>query len=678
MEKTVRIDAGSISKVYTFNDKMNCEKAELINHKTNETFLLSEYEEFILSYGKKQHKHIKYQTVKSSDCELVTLDEGKLRFVYRAVDKSGNEFTFTQRFKAGDGYIRQYLTVDGSNRDLFIDSITFSSFAVPSNMPHWSIPTDVPKTHIEPYITTLGQPVYCGSFFFGAEFPAADNRIKDGRVSLRYNYGRKLSELVKEGNGTFTSCDTVSGAALGSSMKQWRDGFFKYLDNFKRPETFRLQFNSWYDNMLDITTDNIKESFLAVHEGLKKYGVRDLDSYVVDDGWIDYDNPEFWAFRKQDFPNEFNNEKALMESMNSGFGVWFGPRGGYTQAGSYAKLLNKKYGYGVNNKVREICTGDPRYVEALCDRMCQFIRDYNVNYFKIDGFALGSCTSKNHGHPTGGYKNIYFFTYEWEIWCKAFKKMRAEREDVFLNMTSHSHCSPWFLKWVDSVWMNNASDMAYVGKGTDLDQCLNYRDGRYYDLQKFRQLQFPAGHFYNHEPCYAERNFNPPLPSPKHRTVIYTNEEFRKYLYMCMMRGTGFIEMYYSPSLFDDDKWRINAEILKWAEDNFSVLHHSEYFGGIPEKGSVYGYMAYTDEKGYMIIRNPASKPQKYNFDMKPYSGGSERTFTPIFCDEHTVTPRKARNVTDSLTLELAPYETVLFEIAQNGTLLEETVIESD
>lgn len=658
MGRVVRIDGGNVSKVYTFSEKMRLEKVELENHITGEAFVLPEYEEFILSYGKRQKKFGKYRKIKSSDCELVTLDEGKLRFVYRTVDKNGNEFTFTQRFKADNGFIRQYLTVDGSNRDIFIDNIAFGTFDV-KNAPYWSAPEKTQKVYIEPYITSLGQPVYCGSFFFGAEFPTADNKVHDGRVSLRYHYGRKLKELVGTGHGGFTSCDTVCGATAGTTMKQWRDGFFNYLENFKRPETFRLQFNSWYDNNLNITTDNIKESFLAINEGMKKYGVRNFDSYVVDDGWVDYKNPEFWAFDKKSFPNEFKNEAKLTEELGAGFGVWFGPRGGYTEQVPYAKLLNQKYGYGVSSKMRDICTADPRYVEALTDRMCSFMKDYNVNYFKIDGFSWNDCQNKHHSHPVGGYKSVYYYTYLWEIWCAAFEKMRGVREDVFLNVTSFSHCSPWFLKWADAVWMNNASDMGYVGEGNDLDKCLSYRDGRYYDLQKTRQLQFPAGHYYNHEPCYGKANCN------NGHTVTYTSAEFKKYLLMCMMRGTGFIELYYSPSLFDDEKWQINSEILKWAEENFSVLHNSEYFGGIPEKGAVYGYMAYTEDKGYMIIRNPSSKPQSYNFDMKPYSGGEKRAFNPIFTDEHTVTERKITDVTDSLNLDLAPFETVLFEITK-------------
>ena len=369
-------------------------------------------------------------------------------------------------------------------------------------------------------------------------------------------------------------------------------------------------------NMLDIDPNNIKSSFTAVYEGFKNAGLRPLDCYVVDDGWTEYDKPEFWALNDK-FKEGFTKEAELTRSFSSSFGVWFGPRGGYTsQTPVYASHL-EKIGYHKNKLSRDICTADGKYAADLCALMADFCVKYNVRYFKIDGFAISPCYAKDHNHPPArGLTGKAFYTYLWECWCKGFEHIRSVCPDVCLNITSYTHCSPFFLKWADYVWMNNASDMYYIGKGDNLSQCLNYRDSRYRDLFEVRQVQFPAAHLYNHEPCYAERNYNPPLPAPSHKTVVYTDEQFALYLKCCMMRGSGLAEVYFSPSMMDGDKWNIAARTLEWAEKHYGVLSHSEFFGGDPAKGEVYGYIAFDGKDYALMLRNAGDSDKEYSFEL--------------------------------------------------------------
>ena len=168
--------------------------------------------------------------------------------------------------------------------------------------------------------------------------------------------------------------------------------------------------------------------------------------------------------------------------------------------------------------------------------------------------------------------------------------------------------------------------MGYAGKGDNMSQCLNYRDGRYRDFFEVRQLQFPVSNLYNHEPCYAERNCNPPMtsnlqnPGPAHPTVTYDIGQFKTYLYMCMMRGTGFVELYFSPQMFDRERYAAAAQVLQWAETNFDTIRHSVFFGDAPEEGGVYGYYAFDDGKGILAIRNSSDRQMNYHFDHKALS----------------------------------------------------------
>ena len=85
-----------------------------------------------------------------------------------------------------------------------------------------------------------------------------------------------------------------------------------------------------------------------------------------------------------------------------------------------------------------------------------------------------------------------------------------------------------------------------------------------------------------------------------HRPDIkYTDDEMRNHLYMLGTRGTAFWEYYYSYSMFDDNKWQINAEAAKWIEDNSTFLQKSQMFGGKPNDGNVTDIPAGTEKREF-------------------------------------------------------------------------------
>ena len=131
--------------------------------------------------------------------------------------------------------------------------------------------------------------------FFGSEFPATDtqivNEIAVGKVARsRYWSGKSFSDLTRDKqlttDGKFVSWQTVCGASHsdGSDIKVIQSDFFDYIDQIAKPSDFRIQYNSWFDNMMRINDENIIESFKAVDKNLNETGVRPLESYVVDDG----------------------------------------------------------------------------------------------------------------------------------------------------------------------------------------------------------------------------------------------------------------------------------------------------------------------------------------------------------------------------------------------------------
>ena len=85
--------------------------------------------------------------------------------------------------------------------------------------------------------------------------------------------------------------------------------FFSYIHDISVPVDFRIQYNSWYDFMLDINENNILNSFREVERGLTQNGVRPIDSYVMDDGWNAYgpwqeeNKAKFWSFNSNSRTN---------------------------------------------------------------------------------------------------------------------------------------------------------------------------------------------------------------------------------------------------------------------------------------------------------------------------------------------------------------------------------------
>lgn len=83
------------------------------------------------------------------------------------------------------------------------------------------------------------------------------------------------------------------------------------------------------------------------------------------------------------------------------------------------------------------------------------------------------------------------------------------------------------------------------------------------------------------------------------------------------MRGNAFVELYYTYTMLDEgEKWYVNAEVMKWMENRFDVLQHSQRFGKDPKDGEVYGYSAWNSEKGTVSIRNPSGEVKKYSIKL--------------------------------------------------------------
>lgn len=666
-ENQVSIGNGYITRVFEMAKDGSFRTAFIRNRRLEEEADLvfgACSEEFVLRFmnGRKKVATLKASMLRVADILTNEADGTKrleVRFApYKAL---GITYTVSLFYEVTDDkpYLYKTLRLASSDSSVKLDSIDTEFISLPRDLKQkWSRP-DMDEAYLSKFHSALGQPFYLNGMYFGNEFPANDNNIEDGIAHITYYSGKALQDIYTE-NGAYCTWKTVVGAARSLDYEVIRADFLDYIRDISQPIYLRTQYNSWFDHMLNINKDNIRDSFFEIEKGLTETRVAPLHSYVVDDGWNDYSQP-FWCFNEK-FPNELYESSALAKHFASDFGLWLGPRGGYDdKTYPFAKHMQRAKMGGANRQARDVCTADHRYIQELSELFLDYMKRFDINYWKLDGFLLKSCHSKKHGHPTGGYRDIYCFTDHWENWTRLLKEMRDARtkegKSLWINQTSYCNASPWYLQFSESLWLQNCTDIGFLDKtdggeemkGADFDRMLSYRDDRYFDFLETRAYQFPLSNIYNHEPIYGNT-----------AKIKMTDDEFRKYLYMIATRGTAFWELYYSFNMFNKAKWRINADVLKFLQENFHILRNAKLLGKSPKTGSPYGYSAWDGAEGILSVRNPLNKPQTFSVTLDRLIGVAEDAddlTCAVILPYTESAEEKHYTYGDTVTVELEPHE---------------------
>ena len=627
--------------------------------------------EFFIAFKRKKVFGFATDFLSSNDLILdnVNVFKRRVEFIFKPYAYNGARITFIINVEVEDNkhYMHKYIEmmVDSDRQHLVtIDYIDCEHICIDNLEQMWTI-GDVDKAHISGYHASLGQPFYMNGLFFGSEFPLTETKIRDKVGFIRYYSGKRFDQMKLNCGHTYRTWKTVVGAARSLESQVIREDFLTYIRDISRKVQPRFQYNSWYDHMHDITNENISKSFMEIEKGLTNTLVPPLDSYVVDDGFVDWD-ADFWKFNEK-FPNELYPASTLAKKFSSEFGLWNGPRGGYnSKTGKFGKNMEKAGKGGYNKAANDVCVSSLDYIKNITDYYLDYTKKFDINYWKLDGFLLCSCPSKKHGHMVGGHNGMYQYTEMWENWIDIFRKLRLNREtigkDMWINQTSYSIPSPWFLQWSDSLWIQNSEDIGFINKtkkgeelgNKDVDRTLTYRDNCYYDFSVVRNYQFPNEFLYNHDPIYGNT-----------ANISMTDEEYRKYMFMMTTRGTAFWELYYSYNMFNDAKWRINADALRFIRNEYDVLKTSQFIGGCPAKGEVYGYSAWTEDRGIVSLRNPANRNQSFKLRLDEPFGtlkGTENLKCAFVYPYDHETNQNLYSYGDEISLELSPHEVVIMK----------------
>lgn len=598
-----------------------------VNLQTKNTISLTNQREFLVLFEDGEQ-------VSSQECNAHILNESNREFL---VEFSHPLISLRIHYQAREDVLSKEITLLSSEK--FINAIDIEYFDFETNKAIYypKKQDDISElAGFSGYYVELGQPIYANSFFFGMEFPMGENRLEGQHYFSRYYVGQQI-------NNPKIIWPSVVGAAASFEKEDIQNAFFTYIANIAQPSYFRKQYNSWYDHMTNINEQIILDSFKEIRQGFEDYGVH-LDAYVVDDGWPDYKS--IWEFNDK-FPQGLDNIKKLVNQFGSNLGLWIGPRGGYNGTEVImSDWLEAHPEFGSKNHLsNDVNVGDLRYLQLIKEKMLEHQRNYDISYWKIDGWLL-----KPDKTDCSGPFAMHTMTASYESLIDLLITLRKDRrdKDCWLNLTSYVNPSPWFLQWVNSLWIQISQDVSFVENGgSDLNRMMTYRDIQYYKFLKERDIQLPLWALYNHEPIYAQTAHSTYMDHQMSSSV----KEFEDYLMFIATRGNGFWEFHYSYDMFDEERWQANARAVHWVEQNYSILKHSHMIGGNPAHFEVYGYWCHhsTISEEILSLRNPSDKPQRIELpqcNLKDYHvewGGPAQ-------------------IISTHEIELAPYTSIIFK----------------
>jgi hypothetical protein len=504
----------------------------------------------------------------------------------------------------------------------------------------------------------FGQPVAMaadgGGAFFGLEYPAADSLLltEAGKPVVRCS--QEVGERI--GPAAIASDWAVVALTPDERVRHW---FFEYLDSVRvaplRPYTL---YNSWYDLRSPVypkvtpehvmNEANVRRIIGLLRANMvEKHGIR-LDAFVLDDGWDIYASD--WALRREQFPDGLKPIADELAATGTRLGLWLGPTGGYSFRKERLAWM-AAHDYEVVGD--QLCLAGRNYRALFKKRVMDFVNHDGVGYFKWDGIQF-SCSQPGHGHAV----DVYSRRAVMETVADLCRSARAADPGMFLNVTSGTWLSPWWLRFADQIWMGGEdygwSDVPSLSRR---DAAITYRDSVLYDDFRVQDLWFPVANLMTHGIIKGRLQMlggeEEPLEKFSDETVTYVS------------RGVSMFELYVSPDLLNEGEWAAIAGSLRWARDRFGLLRRSEMVGGDPRKGEAYGYVHGHGGRAIVVARNPLIVPQALTVGLSPAMGFDaaarglvlERVYPTRFID-----PR-LRAGGEDIEIALDGFETAVYEL---------------
>jgi hypothetical protein len=482
---------------------------------------------------------------------------------------SGLEIAWRGILRDGSRYLRQEIQVRARGGDVMIREIRMMDFS---------------GADIAAAGTVKGSPITCCGWYLGFEHPLSETVVENGRARAF------LTRVLPLKSGHAASYSSVVGPADSGQMR--RD-FLAYVER-ERAHPYRafLHYNSWYD-LGFFTPYNQTEAVDAIRgmgEALHvKRGVT-LRSFLFDDGW---DNHEMWGFNSG-FPHGFTPLRRAAARYGAAPGVWLSPWGGYGKPRQERLAWARAHGYEIDSE--GLALAGPKYYQRFREVCLQFIHKYGVNQFKLDGTGSASTTVPGSR-----------FDSDFDAAIHLIGDLRAAEPDLYINLTTGTYPSPFWLRWADSTW-RGGDDHNFTGVGTNRQRWITYRDAATFSHVVRRGPLYPLNSLMLHGIIYARY---------AKRLSIDPGHDFGDEVRSYFGTGTQLQEMYITHSLLSSSDWDELAEAANWSRANQDVLVDTHWVGGDPAQLEPYGWAAWTPDKLILTLRNPSARRQSFDLDVE-------------------------------------------------------------
>jgi hypothetical protein len=293
------------------------------------------------------------------------------------------------------------------------------------------------------------------------------------------------------------------------------------------------------------------------------------------------------------------------------------------------------------------------YSKLFGGRTTDFVVNDGVRYFKWDGIQF-SCSDPSHGHPVGIFSRRAVL----ESLIDKCNAVRAANPGMFLNITSGTWLSPWWVQYANTIWMQGA-DYGYadVPSFNKRDAGMTYRDMVLYDDFRRQGYWFPIANLMTHGTIKANLEGFGSTAEPL--------EKFTDDMLLYLARGVSMCELYISPDMLTEGEWKAIGESILWARDRFPILSHTEMIGGDPGKREPYGYVHWKGNRGIIAVRNPwvDRSVVKVRFDAADgLDVGATKLVLERVYPTKWISP-KLHRAGESPELPLEGFETAIYEV---------------
>jgi len=486
--------------------------------------------------------------------------------------------------------------------------------------------------------SVAGSPIVLGNFYLGFEHPLSYSTVANGEVIA----GLKRTLPLAAGKSiTFTS---VIGATRPGQLR--RD-FLAYIEQ-ERAHPYRtfLHYNTWYDIGYGerFSAADVLDRINTFGEELVRKRNVHMDSFLMDDGWDT--TSSLWGINNG-FPDGLAPVRIAAAKYGFGIGVWMSPWGGYQKEKQERIAFGKSQGYEIVDGGYAL--SGPRYYAKFEETCLNFVKRDGVNQFKFDGTG-------NAGQVFPGS----LFDSDFSAAIHLIERIRQENNQVFINLTTGTKPSPFWLRYADSIW-RSGDDNNFTGEGSWRQKWITYRDAQTYQNIVQGGPLYPLNSLMLHGILYAAQAEHLG-DDPGHDFTAEVHSYFGS--------GTQLQEMYITPSLLTPSDWDTLAESAKWSRRNASILRDTHWIGGDPAKGELYGWASWNANTGILVLRNPTSHPRHVSidvqtaFELPPNAKAHYSMHSPWAADSGKPSIELAAH--QSHTFDLQPFEVLTLQSATN------------